>query len=85
MRLFTLLAILLLTGGAFLLVDGGLRVSSAMDAGGFSLAFWTGDFWWLIPGKPTLGLGPNAHWFVRLLGGLLAMSIGGVIMRVSAR
>jgi hypothetical protein len=85
MRLFALIGALLISGGAYLLIDGGLRLSFCMDTGQLSLNVWSDQFWLLIPAEPDHGLSPNAHWFIRLAGGLLAMALGATVLRIATR
>jgi hypothetical protein len=84
-RLFTLVGALLIAGGTFLLVDGGIRVGRCMSTDVLSLAVWRSEFWLLIPGKPDLGLSHNAHWFLRIVGGLLITAIGAKVVKVATR
>ena len=85
MRLFTLLAVLLLVGGSALLVDSGLRIRGCVVRGVFSPHVWTTEFWLLVPDTPSAGLGPNGQWLVRLVGGVLAGLFGLVLLRFSQR
>ena len=85
MRIFALVGALLLAGGAFLLIDGGLRILRCVDADLFSLEVWTDPFWLRDPSQPAMGLSPNAHWFLRIVGGLLALAIGSTVLRVATR
>lgn len=74
-----------MVGAAFLLVDAGLRVQRCMSTDTLSLAVWTKEFWLLVPGNPSLGLSPNGHWFLRAVGGLLALPIGLKVVSVATR
>jgi hypothetical protein len=85
LRLFALLGALLVAGAVFLLVDAGIRVQRCMATDLFSLEVWTGKFWFLVPGKPELGLSQNAHWFLRVVGALIALPIGFKVIKVATR
>jgi len=84
-RLFVVVGVLLVTAGAFLLVDGGLRIQRCMATDVWSWRVWTSDFWLLIPSNPGLGLSQNAHWFLRAVGGLIAVPLGFKVIRLAAR
>jgi len=83
--MFALIGALLIAGGAYLIVDGALRLGRCVSADIFSWTVWSEDFWLLIPSKPDLGLSPNARWFLRLVGGLVAASLGAKILRTATR
>jgi len=85
MRLFALIGALLLVGGVYLLVDGGLRINQTLSADTFSLRVWSKEFWLFSSANPSLGLSPNAHWFLRLAGGLAAIVVGAKVLRVATR
>jgi len=85
MRLFVVVAVLMLTGGVYLAVDGGLRLDGLISAGLASFAPWTSDFWLARGRDASLGLSPNAQWFLRLCGALLLMLIGWIVLRVARR
>jgi len=84
-RLFALVGALLVAGGVFLLVDAGLRVQRCIATDVWSLRVWAADFWLLVPRNPSLGLSQNAHWFLRVVGGLLAVPIGLKVVKLAAR
>jgi len=84
-RLFALLGALLIAGGAYLLVDGGLRLSRCVESDVFSLRVWAKEFWLFLPHHASAGLSPNAHWFLRLLGGVMAAVVGSKVLRVATR
>jgi hypothetical protein len=84
-RIFALIGALAIAGGAYLLVDGGIRLSRCLTNDVFSYSIWSEDFWLLIPGNPDLGLSPNAHWFLRFIGGLIAAVVGGRVLKTATR
>jgi hypothetical protein len=84
-RIFALIGALLVAGGMFLLVDGGLHLQRALHEGSFDARFWTTEFWLLVPSHPRTGLGVNAHWFVRLAGGVPATLLGMRLVKVATR
>jgi hypothetical protein len=84
-RLFALIGALLIAGGVYLLVDGGLRLSRCLDTDIFSMKVWTKEFWLFMPHHASAGLSPNAHWFLRLTGGLLTTVLGTKVLRVATR
>lgn len=85
MKLLALFALLLLAGGSLLLADGGVRLWSCLERGTFSPYVWTDDFWLLVPDTPQAGLGPNAAWFIRLLGGTITAAFGYLLFRFANR
>lgn len=85
MRIFALIGALLMAGGVFLLVDSGLRVSHCVTNDLFSWTVWSEEFWLLVPSKPDLGMSPNAHWFLRLIGGVIVALLGLKILRTATR
>jgi hypothetical protein len=84
-RLFALIGALLITGGVYLLVDGGLRLNRCLENDVFSVKVWTKEFWLFMPHQVSAGLSPNAHWFLRLMGGILAAAVGSKVLRVATR
>jgi hypothetical protein len=84
LRLFTLLGALLVAGGAYLLIDGGLRLARALEGASFSARFWTWGFWFAADGSWT-DLAPNARWLLRIVCGLVAVPLGSRIVRVATR
>jgi hypothetical protein len=38
-----------------------------------------------VPSKPSLGLSQNAHWFLRVVGALIALPIGFKVIKVATR
>lgn len=85
MRIFALIGALLVAGGFFLLVDGGLRLQRALGSDCLSFRIWTMEFWLYDPGRLGGGLGANAHWFLRLAGVLPATFLGMRLVRVATR
>ncbi|MCA9666503.1 MAG: hypothetical protein KC503_12970 [Myxococcales bacterium] len=85
MRLFVAIAVVLVAGGVFLIVDGGLRLHSCMELGIVNYSFWTPEFWLAVVGDARQGLGPNGHWFLRLAGGLVAAIVGWIVLRIARR
>lgn len=85
MHLITAVAVLMLTGGSYLLVEGGLQISSCVQLGVFSTDVLTAEFWLLAPHDPESGIGPNARWFLFVSGGLLAAGLGYVVLRLANR
>ncbi|PIE65861.1 MAG: hypothetical protein CSA24_01820 [Deltaproteobacteria bacterium] len=85
MKILALFAILLLAGASLLLVDGGMRLATCLDRGTFNPDVWTDEFWFLVPDVPRAGLGPNAKWFLRLLGGGVGAILGYGLFRVANR
>ena len=85
MRLFAVVGVLMVVGAAFLLVDAGLRLQRCMATDTLLLGFCTREFWLLVPTNPGLGLSQNAHWFLRVVGGLLALPIGLKVLKIAAR
>lgn len=85
MRLFALLGVLLVTGGVFLLVDGLIKVQRCIATDVISVKFWAREFWLLDPALAKAGLGPNAHWFIRGVGAVAALLIGGKVLRIATR
>lgn len=85
MRVFAAVGVLLVVGASFLLVDAGLRVHRCMSTDTLSFAFWTREFWLLVPTNPGLGLSQNGHWFLRVAGGLLALPIGLKVTKLASR
>jgi hypothetical protein len=83
--LFALIGALLVAGGAWLLVEGALRLQRTVDGGVFSVRVWESEFWLYRPTKPGIGLSENAHWFLRLTGGIAAVIIGGKVLRTATR
>lgn len=83
MRLFTVIGALLVTAGAYLLISGGLALNNAISLGIFSPELWKPSFWLLSPAEPSLGLGANGLWATRLLGGLVAGSLGVKLIRIT--
>lgn len=75
----------MVVGAAFLFVDAGLRVQRAMATDTLSLRFWSAEFWLLVPRNPSVGLSQNAHWFMRAMGGLLALPIGLKVVKIATR
>jgi hypothetical protein len=84
-RLFALVGVLLVTGGVFLLVDGLIKVQRCISTDVISVRIWAREFWLLDPGLVEAGLGPNAHWFIRAVGAVLALVIGGKVLRIATR
>jgi hypothetical protein len=84
-RLFALIGALLVAGGAYLMVEGALRLKRAIDTDAFSVEVWRSEFWLYRPANPSLGLSPNAHWFLRLGGGIVSLAIGAKVLRVATR
>jgi hypothetical protein len=82
-RLFALIGALLVTGGVYLLVDGGLRLHRTLNNNTFTPRIWATEFW--LPSNMGPGLGPNAHWFLRLAGGVPAALLGMKLLRVATR
>jgi hypothetical protein len=85
LRLFALIGALLVAGGAYLMVEGSLRLKRAIDSDAFHVEVWRSDFWLYRPSNPKLGLSPNAHWFLRLTGGIASLAIGARVLRVASR
>ena len=80
-----MVGVVLICGGVFLLVDGGLRLNRCLSLGMFEWRLWTPEFWLVNVDRPGLGLSLNAHWFIRIAGGLGAALLGTKVLRVSAR
>ncbi len=74
-----------MAAASYVLVDGGLRLLTCLDRGTFNPHVWTDAFWLLFPDTPSVGMGPNGKWFVRLLGGTVGGIVGYVIFRVANR
>lgn len=85
MRLFALIGGLLLAGGAFFVISGVLRINQCLESGTLSWTFWTSHFWLKAPSQPGWTLGENAHWFIRVTGGLFAAGVGIKLLRSSTR
>ena len=85
MRLFALAGALLIAAGAFLLVDGGFWVSRAVRSELLSVRVWETEFWFARIGNVSAGLSPNAHWFLRICGGIVATAVGSKILKVATR
>jgi hypothetical protein len=84
-RVFALIGALLVAGGFFLLVDGGLRLQRALESDVFSFRIWTTEFWLFDPIRPQAVVGANAQWFLRLAGVLPASILGMKLVRVATR
>jgi hypothetical protein len=84
-RLFAAVGVLMVVGAAFLFVDAGLRMQRCMATDTWSLRFWSTEFWLLVPKNPSHGLSQNAHWFMRAVGGLLALPIGLKVVKIATR
>ena len=85
MRLFVLLGALIVAGGAYLGIAAVMQVDKCLTFGNFSIAVWDVHFWLLSPDSPSLGLGPNGQWFLRLAGGAAAMVAGGKLIKFSTK
>ena len=85
MRLFTVLAVALVTGGGYLTVTAALQVAACLDGGFFNLALWRSDFWLRVPSEPWRGIGHNAAWFVRLLAAAPLIAIGRWVLHLTRR
>jgi hypothetical protein len=85
LRLFALLGALLIAGGVYLLIDGGLRLSRALGDDTFSYRVWTAAFWLAAPETSEFELALNAHWLVRIVCGLAGLPLGTKIVRVATR
>jgi|GEM_PF-5543380 len=73
----------MMTAASVVVVQGGLFLKATMNTTAFTLEFWTSDFWLLVPSDPEQGLGPNAGWFLRLVGGAFTALVGWVVLRAS--
>ena len=85
MRLFVILGLLLVTLALYLLVDAGIRVSQCFESGLFSYEIWRKEFWLFNTLAESWRLSENAHWFVRVVGGLLSLPLGLKVIRVASR
>ncbi len=85
MRLFVLLGALIVAGGVYLGLAGAIQANKCLTFGTFGMEVWSPHFWLLSPDKPSLGLGPNAQWFLRILGGGAAVYLGGKLIKFSTR
>lgn len=81
MRLFALVGALIVAGGVYLAIDGGVQLNRCITLGTLYLEVWRPEFWLRIPDQPGMGLGANAHWFIRLVGGVLAVYLGGRLIK----
>ncbi len=80
-KLFALIGALLLAGGVYVLIDGGIRLNQCISAGVFDTRIWASEFWLISPTNPDLGLSQNAHWLLRISGGVLALAFGARLLR----
>lgn len=85
MRLITVVSVLMLTGGSYLLVEGGLQISKCVELGVFSTDVLKAKFWLLAPHETESGIGPNARWFLFVTGGLLLAGLGYAALRIAQR
>lgn len=83
MRLFALLGALILAGGVYLGIAGAIQLNNCISFGTFSTEIWAAHFWLLYPDEPSMGLGPNAGWFLRVMGGVAAIYLGGRLIKFS--
>ena len=85
MRLFVLLGALVVAGGVYLGLSGAIQANKCLTFGTFSMEVWSAHFWLLSPDKPGLGLGPNGHWLLRILGCGVAVYLGGKLIKFSTK
>ncbi len=83
MRLVALVGALLIAGGIYVLIDGGIRLNQCIASGVFDTRIWTSEFWLISPANPGLGLARNAQWLIRIAGAVLSLSLGGRLLRWS--
>jgi len=79
------LGALIVAGGVYLGLAGAIQANKCLTFGTFGMEVWSPHFWLLSPDKPSLGLGPNAQWFLRILGGGAAVYLGGKLIKFSTR
>ncbi len=81
MKLVALIGALLLAGGVYMLIDGGIRLNQCISAGVFDTRIWASEFWLAAPSNPSLGLSQNAQWLIRITCGVMAFILGGKLLR----
>lgn len=84
MKLVALIGALLVAGGVYLLIDGGIRLNMCISSGVLDTRIWATEFWLISPTNPSLGLSQNAHWLIRLTSGVLAFITGSKFLRWSS-
>ena len=83
MRPFVVIAVLVITAGAYFLVAGAVRAFGCVESGVFACDVWSAEFWLLVPGEAAAGLGPNAGWLLRVAGGGAMVLVGRIVLRVA--
>jgi hypothetical protein len=82
---FVLIGALLVAAGVYLGISGGITLQRCLSLGIFSPEVWSSRFWLLSPEDPSLGMGINAHWFVRLVGAVVLVLGGARLVRFASR
>lgn len=85
MKLVALVGALLVAGGVYVLIDGGIRLNQCIYSGVFDTRIWASEFWLISPTNPSLGLSQNAQWLIRITSGVFAFILGGRLLRWSTR